>query len=139
MLDKRLSKIILLAETHYDKKTFKHALRVACYASDMALQHTRVDNTDAFLVGVAHDLIEDTACTPEEMEDILGTHLSSSVYILTKDDDMPYGEYIDSVLDSNDDIAILVKRADIKDHLSQIDTLTDKLKEKYLPILGKIM
>ena len=47
-----------------------------------------------------------------------------------------YDEYIHSILDSGDKLAILVKRADMKDHFMQAETLTDKLRDKYLPVVG---
>ena len=52
--------------------------------------------------------------------------------MLTKCDTMPYHDYILDIVASNDDVAYLVKKADMKDHLTQVDTLSDKLKEKYL-------
>lgn len=138
-LDLRISKLMKLAEKSYDKKTYIHALRVACFASDMALNHRYIDDVDAFLVGLAHDLIEDTDCPQEDLWNILGEDLTSSVIILTKADDIEYKDYIQDILNSKDDLAILVKRADMKDHLTQYDTLTDKLKEKYLPVIGMLM
>ena len=45
-------------------------------------------------------------------------------------------ELIHSILDSGDKLAILVKRADMKDHFMQTETLTDKLRDKYLPVVG---
>lgn len=133
--DMRIVELMQLAEHWYPNKKFKHALRVACYASDAALKHSEVHSSDAFLVGLAHDLIEDTECPQEVLEDILGGELFTSVLDLTKDDNESYQEYIQRVLITEDDLTILVKRADMKDHMAQLDTLTDKLRDKYLPVL----
>lgn len=133
--DIRIVELMQLSEQWYPNKKFKHALRVACYASDAALKYPEVSSTDAFLVGLAHDLIEDTECPQDQLEEILGQELFNAILNLTKDDKESYQEYIERVIETKDDLTILVKRADMKDHMSQLDTLTDKLKDKYLPVL----
>lgn len=135
----KIQKTMELAEKWYPKKKFYHALRVAGFALAMAQYDSRVDNEDAFIVGLAHDLIEDTDCPQEVLQDVIGIDLFSSVIILTKSDDLKYELYIRDILDSNDPLAILVKKADMKDHLIQTETLTEKLKEKYLPVIGMLM
>lgn len=131
----RVSALLIFAEKYYSKKKFKHAMRVANYAAEAAYDSHYVKPEEAFVVGLAHDLIEDTDCPQDELNVILGDAAFSSVCILTKGDDTPYEDYIHEVLDSCDKVAIHVKRADMKDHMAQIDTLTDKLRDKYLPIL----
>lgn len=133
--DIRIIKLIQLSEQWYQSKKFKHALRVACYASNAALKNPEVNSTDAFLVGLTHDLIEDTEYPQDQLEEILGPELFTAVLDLTKDDKDSYQEYIERVLATGDDLTILVKRADMKDHMTQLDTLTDKLRDKYLPVL----
>lgn len=133
--DIRIPELMKLAEKYYPTKKFKHALRVACYASDAAMKHKFLMPLEAFLVGLAHDLIEDTDCPQDFLQDILGPGLFNAVLILTKTDDETYNEYIQRVLNSEDEMAIHVKRADMKDHMTQLDTLTEKLKDKYIPVL----
>lgn len=133
--DMRIPKIMTFAEKYYPAKKFKHALRVACYAADAAREHTCVDPVKAFITGLAHDLIEDTDCPQDEFKKIVGSQIFTTVLTLTKSDDEEYQDYIHRVLDSKDSLAILVKRADMKDHMAQLDTLTDKLRDKYLPVL----
>lgn len=135
----KIIKLMELSEKWYPKNKYYHALRVAGFAFAMAQYDNRIDPKDAFLVGLAHDLLEDTECPPDELVDIIGTILFSSVSILTKDDEMKYEDYIQDILKSNDPLAILVKRADMKDHLTQTETLTDKLKNKYLPVVGVLL
>lgn len=131
--DVRLDRLMDLAEKWYSKKKFSHVMRVAGYANAMAMHDDRVDPLDAYVVAIAHDLIEDTDYPQEQIADVLGYDLFSSVLLLTRCDTMPYHDYILDIVASNDDIAYLVKKADMKDHLTQVDTLSDKLKEKYLP------
>ena len=130
-----ISEVMLFCEKYYSKKKFLHALRVAAFALDKAEHDDRVDSKDAFIVGLCHDLIEDTDCSQDQLQMLIGIDLFSSVCILTKSDTESYQDYIIDVIYSNDPLAILVKGADMKDHMSQLDTLTDKLKEKYLPFL----
>ena len=131
-----LVKLISLCLEYYPKKKMAHALRVAEYAYKAAKDITVISSYDAYLVGLAHDLIEDTDCPQNQLQEILGTDLFSTVVILTKDDKDDYDKYIHSILDSGDKLAILVKRADMKDHFMQTETLTDKLRNKYLPVVG---
>ena len=130
-----ISEVMLFCEKYYSKKKFLHALRVAAFALDKAEHDDRVDSKDAFIVGLCHDLIEDTDCSQDQLQMLIGIDLFSSVCILTKSDTESYQDYIIDVIYSNDPLAILVKGADMKDHMSQLYTLTDKLKEKYLPVL----
>ena len=131
-----ISEVMLFCEKYYSKKKFLHALRVAAFALDKAEHDDRVDSKDAFIVGLCHDLIEDTDCPQDKLQEILGTDLFSAVVILTKDDKDDYNKYIYSILDSGDKLAILVKKADMKDHFMQTETLTEKLRDKYLPVVG---
>ena len=131
-----LVKLIPLCMEYYPKKKMSHAIRVADYAYEAAKETSSVSPYDAYLVGLAHDLIEDTDCPQDKLQEILGTDLFSAVVILTKDDKEDYKKYIYSILDSGDKLAILVKRADMKDHFMQTETLTEKLRNKYLPVVG---
>lgn len=136
----RVIKIIQLAEKYYSPKKFAHAMRVAGYASAMGDEHGyETDDDRLFVIGVCHDLIEDTGCPIEKLEKLLQEDELSAVNILTKDDDMEYYDYVKEIVDSHDELAIIVKRADMKDHLLLTDTLTDRLKEKYFPVLGMLM
>ena len=130
-----LGRVMALAEQYYPKKKFNHAMRVAAYAFEAAQHDDRVDINDAYAVAIAHDLIEDTECPQEVLQEVIGYDLFSSVLILTKSDLTSYEDYIKDVVFSGDYTAILVKRADMKDHMTQTETLTDKLRDKYLPVL----
>ena len=111
-----------------------HPLSLACDAVGMEI------NDDVLLAAlVLHDLLEDTECPNEELEKAIGSSLLTTVLVLTKSDDNSYDEYIRQVLDSGDSLAILVKRADIKDHFTQEDTLTEKLINKYLPHIKEFL
>ena len=138
-------KALALAEKHYPKKKLQHAIRVAGYAVEIASRDSRkgvqkhLNEDYAFTVGILHDLVEDANVSLGEIDYLFPVEISEAVEILTKPDDVSYADYIDNLLESEDILAYWVKKADMKDHLAQIDTLTDKLKEKYLPVIHKFL
>lgn len=124
-------KAISAAREYYDEETYYHAMRVAAYvADDNLIPDDKKD--DCIVLAIMHDLLEDTEF------DILSVpmecHLEDCLQILTKDKDTAYEEYIKHIKEgyTHHPEAYWVKLADIKDHLCQTETLTDKLKEKYV-------
>lgn len=65
------------------------------------------------------------------------------VAILTKDKEQSYVDYCIEIKNSislfSGQLAYWVKLADMKDHLSKTETLTDKLKAKYLEGLAYLL
>lgn len=139
-MDKSEMKMLALAEKYYKPKTLAHAVRVAGYAlADFNLYKYDVDKTLLFNVALAHDLLEDTDCPPEDIKDIVAGLGMNAVTLLTRVEGVTYKDYIEQIVSSENLYAIIVKRADMKDHLMRTDTLTDKLKEKYFPVLGLLI
>lgn len=112
------------------------AVRVATYAFEKALVTKEIKPEEAYAVGLAHDLIEDIDCTPDELLEVIDSYLVGDILTLTKADEEEYGQYIMNIVETGSDLAKLVKGADMKDHMMQYDTLTDKLWSKYKPYLG---
>lgn len=81
-----------------------------------------------FVIGLLHDLLEDTEFTAE---DIQQNDIREAVVILTRKADETYFEYIQRIIDSDNKYAYFVKLTDISDHLLQIETLTPSLKDRY--------
>ena len=79
-----------------------------------------------------HDLLEDTDYDPSN----LPKNFKKALKLLTKPDEVNYNDYCEKIHYLNFKryglCAWFVKLADMKDHLSQVDTLTPRLKEKYL-------
>lgn len=128
-----------LANEYLSPKKLAHSLRVVQYAmEDYDFFHpVGVDNEDIFIVALLHDIVEDTKCTFKDLEDKgLPKYLISWIKEITKEEDEEYLDYIKKIGSS---VAILVKRADIKDHLLLTETLTDKLKDKYLPAISYLL
>ena len=134
---------IRIASKYYDKKKMKHAVRVADYAEEICRYDVRYQmygTSTAYAVGLLHDIVEDTDCTLDDLvETGYPTYIVEAIDALTKKEEEDYGEYIDRLISSGSKLAYLVKKADMKDHMAETNTLTDKLKEKYFPHIAKFM
>ena len=136
----RVCELIKLADKWYSNKKFRHAIRVAEYAMEQPfLSKTEFELRESlFVVGLLHDVLEDTKITPKEFYECPYIHENEykAIEILTHNKEKcSYEEYIQKIIDSKNLLAFLVKKADLKDHLTMTDTLTDKLKNKYYPII----
>ena len=78
-------------------------------------------------VALLHDIIEDTETTLNEIP----KDMRNDVDILTRKENETYFDYIHRIKNSGSRIAIIVKLADIYDHLTQIETLKPSLKKRY--------
>ena len=130
----KLRTAISLAESRLDADTFAHSMRVS------TLIEVGTDNTaglKAMVVGVLHDLLEDqvrgqvVALWNLDVE--FGEEVKDAVEVLTRPatTKMSYRDYIMDV--STNDLATLVKIADLEDHLSKAnaDTLRPTLRPRY--------
>lgn len=110
------------------QSTKEHSKRVAFlteyYTADLEDKIT----IKCFVVGLLHDLLEDTEFTAKDIDD---KNVREAVVILTRKPDETYFEYIQRIVDSDNKYSYFVKLADISDHLLQIETLTPSLKDRY--------
>lgn len=121
------------AEQYYDEKTYDHACRVALYVVENRALIDYEIRMECFALAYLHDLLEDTDFDIELIRQY-DTVLAKQLEIITHDKKKDtYEEYIAKI--PRGSIAYWVKMADIKDHLMLKDTLTDKLKEKYIGAL----
>lgn len=129
---------IKVAREYYDDTTYQHAMRVAAYVSnDNLIPEHKKD--ECIVLAVMHDLLEDTKFNIVSFP--MNSYLKDCLKILTKSKDETYEEYIKHIKHeySYHPEAFWVKLADIKDHLCQTETLTDKLKEKYLMVMPYLL
>lgn len=130
-----------LAATHLPKDVYEHSLRVMLYVMSNTDIPTNMRD-DCILTAIAHDLLEDSIVTLEVLPS-MPEHIVDAILLLTKDKHAHYVEYIRNIVASRGkfygNIAYWVKLADMKDHLAQQDTLTDKLKAKYLEALPYLL
>lgn len=133
-----ISYAMRMAKEYYDEKTYAHAARVAQYvAENNLIPENKMD--DCIALAWMHDLFEDTTFGMDEI--IPDSHLCDCLNTLTKKDGFGYIDYIKNIKrwSNNRPEAYWVKLADMKDHLAQTETLTDKLKEKYLAALPYLL
>lgn len=130
----QLIKIFSLSVKYYSKKKINHATRVAEYAAIKA-EEIHLNSIRAYMIGLAHDLLEDTECPEKELVAAIGETNYNSVVLLTKSNDQEYEDYIRKIVESKDSYAFIVKQADMKDHMTLSNNLTEKLLNKYVPVL----
>lgn len=138
----RLSKVLKFCCERYDVQTYLHCVRVANYAIENPTLYIEEEKEDIYILAMFHDLLEDTDVTYEKLIEISGMSeefLKAQLGVLTKDKNESYIDYIKRLKESGYRWAYIVKLADMKDHLTQKETLTDKLKEKYWEALSELL
>lgn len=128
----------------YPIKKTEHCASVEAIVMQDAMFLTLSEEQKLFVqaLAYAHDVIEDTKCSSDELIaciDIDGeferVDFLRDLILLTHDKKDSYYDYIRAIVDSRRCFAIMVKRADMIDHLQRKATLTDKLKKKYIPVI----
>lgn len=127
---------IEMAEKYYTKENFEHALRVAGYIKEnQMIQKEKLEFCEA--LAVMHDLVEDTEFYPTEFEG----YMKESLLLLTRFPETSYIDYCSNIKKNAGKYpeSYWVKLADMKDHLSQTETLTESLKKRYLQALPYLL
>ena len=138
---KQLATTLSLCAKYYKPDTFQHCLRVASFAVSNACVANEERNV-VFQVAMCHDLLEDTDVTVDEVYKATGLakgFIENVLGALTKEKSESYVDYIKRLKKCNSTYPYIVKLADMKDHLTQTETLTDKLKEKYWEALPYLL
>ncbi len=129
---------IKVAREYYEDSTYQHVMRVAaCVSGDNLIPDGKKDN--CMVLAIMHDLLEDTEFNITSFN--MDYNMKECLKILTKDSESTYEDYIKHIKNNYPyhPEAYWVKLADIKDHLAQTETLTEKLKEKYLAALPYLL
>lgn len=136
-----VSYALRIAEKYYDKKTYDHSINVGIYISGNAMIPGHIRDR-CLALAIMHDLIEDTEYTYEDMKKKgFSEHFIKCMELLTKPNDMNYIDYVKEIKANREKYpeAWWVKLMDMKDYLSRTETLTDRLKEKYLAALPYLL
>lgn len=137
----KLMNLIKLCRDNYDEKTFNHAVRVANYAVENVMSK-QIDKDTIYCLALCHDLLEDTEVTCDDITNCTGMFkslVSGVLESLTKNKEEDYIDYIQRLKRADNVYAYIIKLADMKDHLMQTETLTDKLKERYWKALPYLL
>ena len=141
----RVNKVLKLCQDNYTEKTLAHVIRVANYALDnFFVSKLAIDREFLYYCALAHDLIEDTEVTYEELSQAMDKFsiekIKKTIELLTHNKEQEsYVDYIKRIRESGDLTAYIVKVADMKDHLVLLnekdcnisDEVREKLKRKY--------
>ncbi len=127
-----------IAKQYYPKDKYDHAMRVMQIVADNEMIPHEYQH-DCLVLAIMHDLVEDTEYKPT----LLPENLRDALKLLTKPKEMDYIEYIKKIRNTGYTnwrmCAWWVKLADMKDHLAQTETLTEKLRDKYLAALPYLL
>lgn len=127
-----VSTAMKLAKRYYSEKEYEHAMRVAGYVAEMMIIPPDYRD-ECICLAIMHDLIEDTKF---EYAAYMPEYFGKALELLTKPKEVSYVDYCKKLRCTDYTnykmCAYYVKLADMKDHLCQTETLTDKLKAKYL-------
>ena len=106
----------------------------------------RVEGTDAKLIALLHDVLEDTDTKREDLIKLgYSEHVVSSVEVLTRKNKEDYNDYIERIIASNNVDALNVKLADLNHNMdiSRIKNPTvkdfDRIEKRYRPAYIKIL
>lgn len=69
------------------------------------------------VVALLHDVVEDGNVSLDEIRKEFGNNAADAVALLTHDNDLTYGQYIDRIATSGNDVAIRVKIADLSHNM----------------------
>lgn len=117
---------------HFAKQYYKdcsHPFAVACQFPELS---------DEWIVGLFHDLLEDTNVDPKVLQRFLSNmgkgHLFQEIEKITRKENESYFEYIARL----DGLVKRVKVADVRHHLSRKETLKESLKKRYMKALSML-
>lgn len=139
MTHKELCNINEICYSKYTAETYDHAVRV----QDIVMHDSRYylsnenDKMLLMVLALSHDLIEDTDCSLEELCSFIENEKERAAFqkalmLLTRDrENQTYMDYIKAIVDAGNLFAIIVKEADLADHLLRKETLKETLKVRY--------
>ena len=138
LLYKTLELILKIFEGSVDKcglPYYNHLFKV----------YSKVNNYDEKIIALLHDIIEDKNIKASELLDIgYPKHIVDAVVILTKKKGAYYPDYIESIIESGNNLAMNVKLADLEHNmdLKRISNPTvndyERVNKRYMPAYTRI-
>lgn len=115
------------------------------YYNHLFKVYSKVNNYDEKIIALLHDIIEDKNIKASELLDIgYPKHIVDAVVILTKKKGAYYPDYIESIIDSDNKLAMNVKLADLEHNmdLKKISNPTvndyERVNKRYMPAYTRI-
>ncbi|MBE6159815.1 MAG: hypothetical protein E7157_02075 [Lactobacillales bacterium] len=115
------------------------------YLDHLYYVSNNLDNENMKIVGLLHDLLEDTEITELDLIEIGFTKDIIEALLLVTRKEESYAEFIDKIISSNNKIALYVKKVDLENNmdLSRIKNPTvkdyERVENKYKPNYQKIL
>lgn len=103
---------------------YTHPLQVAKILKDKG------SSEDYQIVGLFHDLLEDTDTTYNDILKLSNKTIADAVKLLTKEDGYIMKQYIDRI--ENNEMAKMVKLADRLHNISETHLASEEFKQKYI-------
>ena len=100
----------------------------------------QMDNEDAVILALLHDVVEDTPTTPEDLRQMgFSERVLEALALLTHDDAVPYMDYVAAI--ARDPLAKQVKLADLRHNsdLTRLDAVDEwalARQKKYLSAIA---
>ena len=98
------------------------------------------------IIGLLHDILEDTLLTKKDLLNMgFSQEIVDTVFLLTHSKSISYNEYIDRIIQSNNKVAMYIKKIDMENNmdLTRLTNTTEKdvkrVNEKYKPNYMKIV
>ena len=102
-------------------------------------------NEEEKIIGLLHDLLEDTKVTIEELKEMgFSSFILETLKILTRNKTSSYDEYIDQIINSHNESALYIKKIDLEHNMDFTrcpnldETTREKLQKKYTQNYSKI-
>ena len=145
-MEELYNRTLKLVERLFDEKFDKAGEK---YINHLLFVANNVDTYELKIVGLLHDVIEDTFITERHLYSLgYSKKIVDAVKLLTKDKNLTYDEYIENIILSNNLLAIKVKQIDMMNNmdfnrLSKLDKetqkrLTKKYNNQYYKLLNKL-
>ena len=108
MLSPRVLEALIFATTAHDGQHDRSGMPYILHPINVANQ---LETEDEIVLGLLHDVVEDTAVSLEEIRSRFGDRIADALDLLTKRPDEDYMDYIERV--ATDPMAVRVKLADL--------------------------
>ena len=108
------------------KSYINHLFRVADTASNVCYFSEETSNK-LYQIGLLHDIFEDTDTSAEELREYVDEEIIYAIRILTREPEVTYMDYINSIIESGNILTIIVKLCDLKDNMdiTRFDNFND--------------
>ena len=102
---------------------------------------SRGTTKDERITGYLHDLVEDTSVTWEDLEKhFVPKRIIEALKLLTHDKTKPYEKYIQGIIDSGNELALITKARDLEHNIQRDDSVKNPERvRKHVAALNRLL